>query len=79
MRCANGEHFEILASSMQDLQTRTCREKCPQGLEVVDRKRIDERARVERGELHEAQLRIERALAHEFRIERDELRALERV
>src|SRR5690606_26626614 len=66
------EHFEVLSCGVKDLHAPSLGQECPQRLEIYACQRIDERAVIDRSELHEAQLGIVAALAHELGVNRDE-------
>jgi|ADGO01.1.fsa_nt_gi hypothetical protein len=64
---------------MQDFHALPIGQKCPQRLQVLKRKRIDEGTVFERSELYETQFRVVGAFTHELGVERDEFARTERV
>ncbi len=65
------QHFQVLSRRMQDLQLRAVLQQLVQRREVEIGERIDQVAVGFRGELHQAQLCMVGALAHELGVERE--------
>jgi len=65
-----GDDLQILAGGMEhDLGT--ARDHIPQGTQVAHRQRVDDRQQVGGRQLHQAELRVVRALAHELGVQRN--------
>ncbi len=68
------QHLEVLSRGMQDLQFRAVLQQFVQRREVQADERVDQVAVGFRGDLHEAELRVVGALAHELGVEREPVR-----